>query len=229
GLLSPILWLVGPAHCRTIALGSGYSLPPALGSSFPRFSMDSTPISDEQLMLANANAVLARYGQPEIAMLSEVLTRCEPMLYGLSYFDPYIQLRNQLSAGVIGPLPAPELPPVERRVAAFLDVNCPGIETLVLALAGFGSEGSPGAAASGPAKGPSPRSASIAVDVCITGATVAMRRHLEEQHNVTVWHDYFSMAEKIARASIVVHHGVQDIAQHSMAVGRPQIMVPWTR
>src|SRR5262245_57161479 len=87
GFLTPVLWLVGPAHAPTFALGNGYALPPVLGTSFPRLSVDSTPLGDEELMLSNANAVLARLGKPSLAALSEVVSRCTCVLYGLPYFD----------------------------------------------------------------------------------------------------------------------------------------------
>ena len=225
GLLTPVLWLVGPVHAPTFAFGSGYSLPPILGTSFPRFSADSTPLADEQAMVANANAVLARFGQPAIAMLSEVLSRCKSLLYGISFFDPYLQLRSERSSGVLGDLPAPALPPVERRLAAFLDVNCPGIETVILALAGLGSAKSDVTGT----RDVKASTARVALDICIVGATVAMRRFLQEQPNVAFWQDYFSMLEHADRASVVMHHGVQDVAQHCMALGRPQIILPWTR
>src|SRR5262245_25666890 len=45
GFYTPVLWLVGPAHAPTYALGSGLTLPPVLGTSFPRLSVDSTPLA----------------------------------------------------------------------------------------------------------------------------------------------------------------------------------------
>jgi hypothetical protein len=208
GFLTPVLWLVGPAHAPTFALGNGYALPPVLGTSFPRLSVESTPLADEAVMLSNANAVLARLGKPALAALSDIIRRCTPILYGLPAFDPYLQLRSTLTSGLLGQRPNPTAPPAEPRLAVFLDVNCPGIEMIVLAVAG---------------------SDKIPVDICVTGATIGMRRYLEQQPHIRVWQDYLLLLEHAASASALVHHGVQDVAEQCIALGRPQLVIPWTR
>ena len=208
GLGTPVLWLVGPSHAPTVALGNGLALPPVLGTSFPRLSVDSTPLAAEELMLANANAALSRLGKAELASLSEVVSNCTSILYGLPAFDPYLQLRRMLTAGLLGDEPNPTVPPSEQRLALFLDVYCPGIEMIVLAVAGFDQ---------------------IPVDIYVSGATTSMRRFLEQQPNVRVWADQAALLEQCAAATAIVHHGVQDVAQKSISLGRPQLLIPWTR
>lgn len=208
GFCSPVAWFVGPLLARTLAVGNGYTLPPVLGTSFPRLSVNSTPLADETAMLSNANAVLAKLQQPALADLSEVLARCESILYGIPAFDPYLRLRQAHTNGLLGRRPGLSSPPQERRIAAFLDAQCPGIETIVLALADA-SVGS--------------------VDVCLTGATVGMGRYLEQEGHVRVWRDYASLLEEVGSASVVLHHGAQDIAEYALASGRPQLLIPWTR
>jgi len=209
GFCSPVLWLIGPLHAPTFALGNGYCLPPILDTSFPRLSADSTPLADEMAMLSNANAVLARLGKPAIAELSEILERCKSIVYSYPAFDPYLRLRQARTVGLLGDRPPPSLPPAEKRIAAFLDAHCPNIETIVLAIAGIAD--------------------AISVDLCIIGGTTGMRRYLEEQNQVKVWRDYESLLENSARAGALIHHGVQDVAEYSVALGRPQLIVPWTR
>jgi hypothetical protein len=208
GLGTPVLWLVGPSHAPTVALGNGLALPPVLGTSFPRLSVDSSPLAAEELMLANANAALSRLGKPELASLSEVVSNCTSILYGLPAFDPYLQLRRTLTAGLLGDEPNPTVPPSEQRLAVFLDVYCPGIEMIVLALAGFGQ---------------------TPVDVYVSGATTSMRRFLEQQPNIKVWSDHAALLEQCASATAIVHHSVQDVAQKCISLGRPQLVIPWTR
>jgi hypothetical protein len=207
GFYTPVLLLVAPAHAPAFALGSGLMLPPVLGTSFPRLSPDSTPLADEDIMLANANAVLVRYGQPELAALSEILDRCTAILYGVPAFDPYLQIRRTLSAGLLGEAPSPMVPPVNQNLAMFLDVYCPNIEQIVLAIGNLND---------------------VSVNICVSGATTGMRRYLEEQPHVTVWRDYASLLAEAATASALVHHGVQDVAQRAISLGRPQLIIPWT-
>jgi hypothetical protein len=208
GLSTPLLWLIGPTHAPTVALGNGMALPPILGSAFPRLSVESAPLADEDVMLANANAMLGRLGKPSLAMLSDVLAGCTAILYGLPAFDPYLQLRRAITSGLLGDQPNPAVPPTEPRLAAFLDVYCPGIEMMVLALAGF-DQGQ--------------------VDVHISGATTSMRRFLEQQPHIKVWNDHAALLHQAASASAFVHHGAQDVAQRCLTVGRPQLIIPWTR
>jgi hypothetical protein len=208
GLYSPVAWLVGPTHVPTFAIGNGFVLPPVLGTSFPRLSPDSTPLADEMQMLSNANAVLARLGHSPLAALSEVLGGCTQVLYGLPAFDPYLQLRRSVTTGLLGDEVAPAMPPLDQRLAFFLDAHCPGVETVILAVASFRQ---------------------CPIDIFIGGATEAMRRFLEQQPNVTVYSDHKALLDKAATASAVVHHGSQDVAQRCVALGRPQLLIPWTR
>ena len=208
GIGTPILWLVGRAHAPTFAVGNGVTLPPPLGSSFPRLTANSTPLADDNAMLDNANAVLSRMGRPSLATLGELVSECRPILYGLSILDPYLQLRSDRTTGLLAATPTPSLPPPSERLAAFLDVNCPNIEMLILALAGFDRD--------------------IPTDICITGATPGMRRFLQQQPRVTLWPDYASLMDRAERASVLIHHGVQDVTQQCVVLGRPQLIMPWT-
>jgi len=208
GIGTPILWLVGHAHAPTFAVGNGSVLAPALGNSFPRLTANSTPLADDNAMLDNANAVLSRMGRPSLATLGELVTECQPILYGLSALDPYLQLRSNRTTGLLGTIPNPSLPPESARLAAFMDVNCPNIEMLILALAGFSHD--------------------VPLDICITGATAGMRRFLQQQPDVTLWPDYISLMDRAERANVLIHHGVQDVTQQCLVLGRPQLIIPWT-
>jgi hypothetical protein len=208
GIYSPVLWLVAPAHARTFAIGNGLALPPVCGSSFPRLSGESAPLADEEKMLTNANAVLARLRQSPLRVLSDVLGRCHQILYGLSACDPFLQHRKFASRGLLNDEANPIIPPAVERLAMFLDVYCPGIESIVLAIAG---------------------ATTVPIDVCLAGATTGMRRFLDEQEHVSVWNDFGALLDKTANASALVHHGVQDVTERCLVVGRPQLLMPWTR
>jgi hypothetical protein len=204
----PVAWLVGPTVAPTLAIGSGMALPPVLGSSFPRLSADSVELADERVMLANANAVLARFGKPSLAALSEVVSNCDTLLYGLPTFDPYLQLRRSVTVGALGAMRLPLVPAPEKRVVAFLDAYCPGIETTILAF---------------------PALEDVRLDIHITRATSGMRRFLEQQPGVKVWADHGELLEQAGGARLIVHHGDQDIAQSAIYGGQPQLVFPWTR
>jgi hypothetical protein len=208
GFYSPLLWLIGPMHAPTFALGSGLMLPPAIGTSFPRLSPDSTPLADEAVMLDNANTALQRNGQPGLTALSGILERCTSFLYGVPAFDPYLQIRRQLSNGLLGEEPTPTMPPPKERLALFLDVYCPNIEQIVLSVASLHY---------------------IPIDICISGATGGMRRFLEQQPHVRLFRNYTALFAEAPSATALVHHGVHDVGQRALSLGRPQLIIPWTR
>ena len=208
GFCTPVLWLIGQHHAPTVAIGNGFAVPPILGTSFPRLSVNSTPLADEHLMLNNANAVLARFGKPALAALSEVIRGCTSLLYGPPTLDPYLQLRRTLTMGLLGDSPEPTNPPTKPRLAVFLDVQCPGVEAMVLAVSGLGT---------------------IPVDIHISGVTTGMRRFLEQQPHIKVWNDHAALLTHAETASALVHHGVHDVAQRCLTKGRPQLMIPWKR
>jgi hypothetical protein len=206
GFYTPMLWLLGPSHGPTFALGSGLMLPPAVGGSFPRLSPNSAAAVEEGLILENANAVLRQYGQPPLAAIADLLKRCTSILYGVPAFDPYLRIRRTLSTGLLGEKPTPTVPPAKRRLAVFLDVHCPNVEQIVLAVGRI----------------------DVPVDICVSGATTGIRRFLEQQKHVRMWSNYASLLAEAANASVLVHHGVQDVAQRAISLGRPQLIIPWT-
>jgi hypothetical protein len=206
---APVVWLVGPAYAPTFAVGNGLTLPPVLGASFPQLSAKSTPLASDAAMVDNANAVLARLGRPGMAMLSDLLEPCRSILYGLPLLDPYLRFRKTPTTGLLRPQTAPRVPPKEHRLSVFLSAHCPNIETIILGLAGVTSN--------------------IGIDVCVAGATAGMRRFLEEQARITVWTDYELLLDTAAKSTAIVHHGVQDVAERALLLGRPQLMIPWTR
>lgn len=208
GFRVPIVWLIGAAVAPTLAIGNGMALPPVIGSSFPRLSVESVELADEEVMLANANAVLARFGQRSLATLAEVMSNCSTILYGLPMFDPYLQLRRGLTTGVLGAMPTPVLRPGNKRIVAFLDAHCPGIEAIILTL---------------------PALEGVQVDVHVSRGTTGMRRFLEQQSGIEVWMEHGELLEQTGTASLVVHHGAQDVAQRAIYAGQPQFILPWTR
>lgn len=207
GFCSPVVWLVGPNHAPTFAAGNSFAIPPTLGRSFPRFSARSAPIAAEQTMVANANAVQAKHGGASLIGLSDVIEQCNVVHYGLPYLDPYLPLRKSPSLGFLGDAPeGPLLPPTQPRIVALLDAQCPNIEVLILAL---------------------PALHDVQVEVYLQGGTAGMHNFLRQQSNIKVWESYDRLLEKIKEASLVVHHGLHEIVQHCLSVGRPHLMVPW--
>ena len=206
GFSSPLLWLVGPCFASTFAAGSGDLLPPAIGSGFPRLSASAPPLAADHMMIANANLVLQQLGGRPIDSLAGLLARCQPLLYGLPWLDPHLQLRRQSSLGMLCEPPAMAPVAAKKHLAAVLDVFCPNIEALLLGLAGVDE---------------------IEVEIFVAGATAGMTRFLQQHAHVRVATDFFDLASRLGEKAGLIHHGDADLAEIGMAVGLAQLALPF--
>jgi len=206
GFNSPLIWLIGAAFAPTFAAGSGNFLPPVLGSGFPRISATAPPLAADHVMIRNASAILENLKLPALEGLSDVISRCRQLLYGLPQLDPYLQLRKRPSLGVLGP-PAVMAPTAtKKRVAAFLDVFCPNIEALLLGLAGTDR---------------------IECDLHVSGATAGMLRFLQQQPNLKVWADCEQLIAQTGTMAGLIHHGEPDLVELALMSGLPQLALPF--
>jgi hypothetical protein len=206
GLHSPLLWLTGPCLAPTFAAGDGSFLPPIIGDGFPRMSATTPPLAAEHVMIANANQILGELGAKPIAALSEVIGRCTGLLYGLPWLDPFLQLRQNVSLGMLGDCPPIAKVPAKKRFAAFLDVFSPNIEALLLGIAGVDE---------------------VDCELFLSGATAGMSRFLRQQNNIVVHSNFAELAARMGEMSGVIHHGESDIAEHALAAGIPQLALPF--
>lgn len=102
----------------SVAVGTGYGIPPLGLESFPIFLPEfSERLYDEREMVAGINAALAPLGVPPLGHLSDVYRRSAELVRTLDVLDPYAAARTQ-----------PLLPPVA-DVAAPVDM--PGDEIFV--------------------------------------------------------------------------------------------------
>jgi hypothetical protein len=206
GFSSPLLWLVGPCFASTFAAGSGDLLPPAIGSGFPRLSASAPPLAADHAMIANANLVLQHLGAKPIDSLADLLERCQPLLYGLPWLDPHLQLRRQPSLGMLTEPPTVAPVAAKKRIAAVLDVFSPNIEALLLGLAGVDD---------------------IELEIFLAGATAGMTRFLGQHKHVSVARDFSDLASRLGQMSGLIHHGDSDLAEIAMALGVAQLTLPF--
>ena len=204
---APVLTMVGPTRAPTLLSGDNQALPPILHGAFPRQAADIAPVTALADMVDNANAALSAIGGRPIDVLADLHSRCREIRYGLSLLDPYLPLRRGPSLGLLGGAAPFTLPPIEPRLAVYLDVNCPNIEAFAVALAGL--EG-------------------MSADVCIKGAPEGMSRYLAGQAQLRYFDSYTALAAQTDAATCIIHHGVPRLAELALTAGRQQLIVPWT-
>jgi hypothetical protein len=206
GFQSPVVWLIGNTVAPTFAIGCGVNIPPRLGDGFPRLSATAAPLAADEVMLSNANTIRAELGAGELTALSEVLSQCTEILYGLPMLDPYLSLRKQKTMGVLAKTGGLTPLPAKRRIAAILDVHCPNIEALLLAIAA---------------------SSEIEFDLHLHGGTAGMRRYLQQHPNVSLVDSLDHIYRNFERISALLHHGDADLLEAGLRTGRQQLVLPF--
>jgi hypothetical protein len=206
GFSSPLLWLVGPCFASTFAAGSGDQLPPVIGAGFPRMSAMAPPLAADHLMVANANAVLRELDAEPISELTDILNRTQSLLYGIPWLDPYLQLRQEPSLGMLSEPMSVAPIAVKKRYAAVLDVFSPHIEALLLGIAGADD---------------------FKCEIFLAGATAGMTRFLQQQPNVTVVTDLTDLMARLREMSGLIHYGEADLSEVALSAGVPQLVLPF--
>lgn len=88
----------------SVAVGTGYFLPPANMATFPiLLPQNSVRIHDEAEIVGTVNSVARDFNIPELASLPEVYAATDQLAFTLEMLDPYTEWRNQpLLAPIIG-------------------------------------------------------------------------------------------------------------------------------
>jgi UDP:flavonoid glycosyltransferase YjiC (YdhE family) len=200
---SPTVCLTAWRRVPVIRLGTGFSVPPAGEPFFPVFDPSTTPLVPQERVLEVVRQVQRRRGGPVPDTLCEVWREAVPFIRTFAELDPYRAAHPREAFGPLEPLPpARPLPPVPRYFA-YLAADFPGVQGVLDALAGAGLAGS----------------------VYLRGAGPAVREQLRRP-GLTVHDRPVPVAEALAGASLLVHHGGIGTTEQALAVGRPQLVLP---
>jgi hypothetical protein len=203
---APATWLVGPDIAPTLATGSGAAIPVWGDDVFVKTAAERGSGITSNLLLRNANSVLAELGSPQVKSLAGILRCCEPWHYGFDALDPYLPYRQSPSLGMLGSMPKND-PVNGSSLSVFLDINYPNLENVLLAIAGLGG---------------------IKIDLFVNRATTAMRNFLSRLPGITLWDQFDSTAAEVPKAGAIIHHGASMLATLGIAAGRPHLVLPWT-
>jgi len=203
---SPTLCLSAYGAVHTVAVGNGFTLPPADLPTFPLMLPGRAPLVPEAELLAVVREVQARRGRPAPETLPGLFGRADRFLTVLPGLDPYAGLRQELPLGPLGPLAPPTPPPARPAFFAYLSAETRNLDNLENLLAGLARSGYPGI-------------------VYLRGASPEMRGRLRKP-GLDILEAPLPPADAMAGASVVVHHAGVGMAQHALAAGRPQLVFP---
>src|SRR5262249_27558748 len=131
---SPTLCLAAHGRTPTVVVGTGFTLPPAEGATFPALLPGKTTLVPDELLLAVIQTVQARRGLPTPASLPGLLAGAARFLCVLPEIDPYAEQRRERCLGPSMPLADP-LPAAERgSFFAYLSADYGPVEQVLAAL-----------------------------------------------------------------------------------------------
>lgn len=182
---------------RVLLVGSGFSLPPAGAATFPVINPAGTALADPVRLRAAMAEIAAADAPLPRRIGGDAQAPCTwPLL------DPYRHLRQQPALGPIGRSPAPRPRPARDGWFAYLAADAAMTPPTLAALA----------AAPGPGR------IYLRGGTDMARATLAAAGHHIHAHPPP-------LADELAAAALVIHHGGIATAETALAMGVPQLVL----
>ena len=198
GDYAPFLSVAAYGRLPRMALGNGFTLPPANLAGYPSFS------GERVLRHPAVDRTLDELVGPDRPVTPALLAGERHFVCVLPELDVFAGLRRHPA---VGPLEdPPRLSPVlDRSFFAYLAGSAPGCEVVLAGLARSGCRGS----------------------VHVRGGTAAQARSLAGSA-VRWCPRPVSLDDAIHESALIVHHGGPNTAQRALLAGRPQLLAPDT-
>ena len=203
GDYSPTLCLAAYGVNPMVIVGDGFTMPPADLPSFPLLRPSAPPYLPQERMLEVIKAVQWRRKRPAPDTLPALFAAEARFVCTVPELDPYRDCRKEK---VLGPFqsPPPPLPqPEERRFFTYLASDSRFFRK---ALQGVAQIKMPG---------------SIFMRSAQKAYVDALRRRRIHVHDVPA-----PIAETLASASAIIHHGGIGTTEAALGIGRPQVVLP---
>jgi UDP:flavonoid glycosyltransferase YjiC (YdhE family) len=201
GEFSPTLCLAARGRLPFVEIGSGFTMPPLSGPTFPLLLDGPRQVAGEEQILAAVREVERRRGGACPDTLPAVFADAERCLTVLPELDPYRPLRTEPWLGPLEPLPPLVPPPDEPSFFAYLHAATTA-DDILMALAAV----CPG---------------QVYLGGCSAARYAALRRQ-----GVTVLERPLDLTEALPRFRVIVHHAGIVLSQLALAAGRPQLFLP---
>ncbi len=200
---APTLSLAARGRIPVVAVGTGFSNPPAQLTQYPVLDRDGRAIHTEGELLASIAEVQRRLGRPPPGSLAGTLGHGKCFVTTFPEVDPYRPHRIEKP---IGPLAKPPLPsplPAVSRWFGYMSAERPEVESILLDLAATGIPG----------------------EAYVRGAAPPLRAVLRAA-GIQVHDRPAPIGEVLSRVGVVVHAGGGGLTSNALAAGRPQLLMP---
>jgi hypothetical protein len=200
---SPGACLAAAGRTPVIALGDGFTVPPAGIEAFPELIAGRQPAYDQNVLLDNVNSVLRHRRAPGLRSLPSLFFTAGRFPFVLPGLDPYRGWRTRPARGPMDALPEPQARPEAPYAFVSLATEFYEADIALSALVEKGMEG-----------------------------TAFLRRVSADFLDGLSWKGIDVVTrgpdplDAVRRASLVVHDGSVGLTTLATAVGRPQLIFP---
>lgn len=199
---APSLCLATRGRVATVLVGAGFWLPPATLGEFPALMPGQPPVVPEAELLEVVRQVQERRGAPAPQTLPGLFDAADRFVTALPEIDPYPG-REEPHVGPLEPLLIPMPAPPRPGWFAYLAADYPPLVDVLGRAAATG----------------------IAGRAYVRGAAPELRAKVRAL-GVEVLDEPRPLAESLAQAAVVIHHGGAATTQFALSAGRPQLCLP---
>lgn len=200
---APTLSLAARGRIPVVAVGTGFSNPPAQLAQYPVLDRDGRAIHTEGDLLASITEVQRRLGRPPPGALAATLGHGKCFVTTFPEVDPYRPHRIEKPIGPLAKPPLPSSLPAAARWFGYLSAERPEVESILLDLAATGIPG----------------------EAYVRGAASPLRAALRAA-GIQVHDRPAPIGEVLSRVGVVVHAGGGGLTSNALASGRPQLLMP---
>ena len=187
----------------TVAVGTGYTMPPLDWPTFPPLRADRAPIMPEARLSATIADVLAPYGVPAAESLPAWFRTPERIVFSYPELDPYRAFRREDVHRPPEPMEPYSEPPREPRLFVYLGDETPNLDAIIQTLVLM----------------------DIPIEAYLRGNVGPLPEFLEVRGH-TVHRTPPSLPALLGGVSHVLTAGGSHTAHAALAAGRPQLVLP---
>ena len=198
-----LLALLHARRIPAVAIGNGYTMPPASYPYFPPLRADRAPLLPEARLEQSLVEGLASLGYAAPVSLKAALTTSERLVFSFPELDPYRGWRQETLHLPPDPLPAFIEPPLETRLFVYVGGELPGLSHLVQCIAEL----------------------PCTVECYLRSASAPLSSFLRLR-GVKVHDKPPDLSKLLPQVSHVLSQGGTGLCHAAMAAGRPHIIIP---
>lgn len=200
---SPTACLMARGKLPVILIGSGYTMPPTNTQEFPALAVGMQPPAIHKTVLTNVNSILKAGKQNELESLPKLLETELRFVFTAPHLDPYNGLRKEPVIGTYNDGISHSPVPTDNRIFLYAGAVRNGLEAIAKSVLKM----------------------KVPVSAYLGSQTNVAKEYLKAA-GAEVFDSPPPLSKILTKSTVVVSHGGAGLANASMLVGRPQLIIP---